>query len=167
MPKYLKLTIMKKTTLFLILLVFTLGCQQTMQTSQSAEEYQAEVKEAIAESLELYNEAWENEDLDSSLFFYDEDAIYMFCSELSANKEKCREIFQNVFDTYSIEGVEWKSIDFVVDNDYAFDIAMFKQEWITNDKQDTLHFQVRMLTVFKKQDDGSWKIFRILGQNKQ
>ena len=42
---------------------------------------------------------------------------------------------------------------------------MFKQKWITNDKQDTIHFDMRGMTVFKKQDDGSWKIFRLFGQH--
>ena len=75
------------------------------------------------------------------------------------------DISKDVFDTYSIEGIEFKSIDLVVDNDYTIETGMFKQIWITNDKQDTIHFDMRGVTVFKKQDDGSWKIFRLFGQH--
>jgi len=156
---------MKKTPLFLTLLFFFISCQQTVQTDLATEEYKTEVKEAIAKSNKLMYEAWENEDVDSSLFFYDEGAINMFDFGMSATKQECRELFQDVFDTYSIEGIEFKSIDLVVDNDYAIETGTFKQKWITNDKQDTIHFDMRGMTVFKKQDDGSWKMFRLFGQH--
>jgi ketosteroid isomerase-like protein len=158
---------MKKTPLFLTFLVFFISCQQTVQTGQATEEYKMEVKEAIAKSNKLSYEAWENKDLDSTLFFYDEGFINMFNFELSYTKQECREGFQEIFDTYSTEGIEFKSIDLVVDNDYAIETGMFKQKWITIDKQDTIHFDMRTMTVFKKQDDGSWKIFRLIGQHKK
>ena len=155
---------MKKTPVFLTFLVFLISCQQTVQTDQTTEEYKAEVKETIAKSIKLYHEAWKNKDLDSTLFFYDEDLINMFYFGMSYTKQECREGFQEVFDTYSIEGVEFKSIEVFVDNDYAFETEMFKQKWISNDKQDTTLFDMRLMFVFKKQDDGSWKIFRLFGQ---
>jgi len=156
---------MKKTPLFLTFLVFFISCQQTVQTGQATEEYKAEVKETITKFNKLYFEAWENKDLDSTLFFLDEGFINMFNFELSYTKQECREGFQGVFDTYSIEGVEFKSIDLVVDNDYAFETGMFKQKWISNDIQDTILFDMRTMTVFKKQDEGGWKIFRLIGQH--
>ncbi len=156
---------MKKTPLFLTFLVFFISCQQTVQTGQATEEYKTEVKETIAKFNKLYYEAWENKDLDSTLFFLDEGFINMFNFELSFTKQECREGFQGVFDTYSIEGVEFKSIDLVVDNNYACETGMFKQKWISNDVQDTILFDMRTMFVFKKQDDGGWKIFRLIGQH--
>jgi ketosteroid isomerase-like protein len=156
---------MKKAPLFLTLLIFCISCQQTVQTGQTTEEYKTEVKETIAKSVKLFYEAWENEDVDSTLFFLDEGLINMFDFGMSVTKEECREGFQEVFDTYSIEGVEFKIIEVIVDNDYAFETEMFKQKWISNDKQDTILFDMRPMFVFKKQDDGSWKIFRLIGQH--
>jgi len=156
---------MKKAPLFFTFLVFFISCQQSVQTGQATEEYKTEVKETIAKFNKLMYEAWENKDIDSSLFFYDEGFINMFDFEFSATKQECRELFQGVFDTYSIEGIEFKSIDLVVDNDYAIETGMFKQKWITNDKQDTIHFDMRGMTLFKKQDEGGWKIFRLFGQH--
>ncbi|MCJ7802761.1 MAG: nuclear transport factor 2 family protein, partial [Candidatus Marinimicrobia bacterium] len=106
-----------------------------------------------------------NKDLDSTLFFLDEGFINMFSFGMSLTKQECREGFQEVFDTYSIEGVEFKIIEVIVDNDYAFETEMFKQKWISNDKQDTILFDMRPMFVFKKQDDCSWKIFRLIGQH--
>ena len=156
---------MKKAPLLLTLLVFFISCQQTVQTDLAAEEYKAEVEETIAKSMKLFYEAWENEDVDSSLFFLDEGFINMFDFGLSATKQECRELFQGVFDTYSIEGIEFISIDLIVDNDYAIETEMFKQKWITNDLQDTILTDMRPMHVFKKQDDGSWKLFRLIGQH--
>jgi len=156
---------MKKTALFQIFLVFFISCQQTIQTGQATEEYKAEVKETIAKFNKLFYEAWENKDLDSTLFFYDEGFINMFGFGLSATKQESRELIQGIFDTYSIEGIEFNSIELIVDKDYAIETNLFKQKWITNDKQDTILFDMRGMTVFKKQDDGSWKIFRLFGQH--
>ena len=156
---------MRKTPLFLTLLVFFISCQQTVQTDLAAEEYKAEVEETVANSMKLFYEAWENEDVDSTLFFLDEGFINMFDFGMSVTKEECREGFQEVFDTYSIEGVEFKIIEIIVDHDYAFETEMFKQKWITNDKLDTIHFDMRGMTVFKKQDDDSWKMNRLFGQH--
>ena len=158
---------MKKAPLFLTLLIFCISCQQTVQTGQTTEEYKTEVKETIAKSVKLFYEAWENEDVDSTLFFLDEDFINMFDFGMSLTKEESREIFQEVFDTYSIEGVEFKIIEIIVGHDYAFETEMFKQKWITNDLQDTILTDMRPMHVFKKQDDGSWKLFRLIGQHKR
>ena len=156
---------MKKAPLLLTLLVFFISCQQTVQTDLAAEEYKAVVEETIAKSMKLFYEAWENEDVDSTLFFLDEGFINMFGFGMSITKEECKERFQEVFDTHSIEGVEFKIIEIIVDHDYAFETEMFKQTWITNDLQDTILFDMRPMFVFKKQDDGSWKIFRLIGQH--
>ncbi|MBN1819177.1 MAG: hypothetical protein JW833_00590 [Prolixibacteraceae bacterium] len=141
----------------------TVSCRQHHE--QSPEEYQEEVKQQIATVDKLWMEAWENEDLDSVMFFLDEGFLNMFGFGPTAwNKERCREGFKNVFDAYSVEGVEYKTIEFFVDQNYAFETQLFKQKFITNDIQDTTYFDMRTLTVYKKQDDGSWKLFWLMGQ---
>jgi len=161
----LRLGELRKSQILLILLVLLVSCYRTENTVQTAEEYQAEVKTTIAKSMQMFYEAWENEDVDSALFFLDEGCINMFDFGMSVTKEECREGFQDVFDTYSIEDVEFKIIEIIVDNDYAFETEMFKQKWITNDLQDTILFDMRPRYVFKNQDDDSWKIIRLIGQH--
>ena len=157
---------MKKVHLLLILLILLISCQQTEKIGQTAEEYQAEVKEKIDQFYKLYYEAWENEELDSSLFFLDEGLINMFDFEFSATKQECRELFQDIFDTYSIEDVEYEIVEVIADQNYAVETQLFKQKFISNDKQDTILFDMRGMNVFKKQTDGSWKLFRLFGQHK-
>jgi ketosteroid isomerase-like protein len=126
--------------------------------------YDLEVKAKIAEQSKLYFEAWQNKDLESTLSFLDDDFINMFSLGMNQTKEECREDWKRVFDTYSIEGVEFIRTELIVDNNYAFETGLFKQKWITNDKQDTISFDMRGMTVYKKQSDESWKMFRLMGQ---
>jgi len=145
-----------------LMLVF-LSCQQHHE--QSNESYQEEVKQQITEMTKLYLEAWVNKDLDSLMTFLDEDFINMFYFGMSSDKKQCREGFPNVFNNYSIEDLEYKITEIVADQNYAFGTMLFKQKWITNDKQDTIYFDMRSMGVYKKQEDGSWKLFWSIGQH--
>lgn len=149
-----------KKAIFIVVVLAVISCQQTKQTGQSMEGYQAEVKEKIAQLDRLYYEAWENEDLETCLSMIDEGFINMFNLGMSMTKEQCRDGFADVFDTYSIEDVEFESVEVIVDQNYAIETLLFQQKWITNDKQDTILFDLRSMTVFKKQEDSSWKWFR-------
>ena len=126
--------------------------------------YESKIKILIAEQSKKYFKAWQNKDLESTLSFLDDDFINMFSLGMNQTKEECREDWKRVFDTYAIEGVEFNQTELIVDKDYAFEIGLFKQKWITNDKQDTISFDMRGLTVYKKQEDGNWKMFRLIAQ---
>jgi ketosteroid isomerase-like protein len=153
-----------KNYIFFLIATFLLAGYSCQQKQEVTEEYKNEVKQKIAELDELYFEAWEKEDLDSTITFLDEDFINMFGFGMNQTKEECRQDWKNVFDTYIIEGVEFKPVELLVDQNYAIETGLFKQKWITNDKKDTTYFDMRGMTVFKKQKDGSWKMFRLMGQ---
>ena len=151
-------------TIIPIILLVATSCQQTKQTDTTSEEYQTKVKEEIAQLDRLLYGAWENEDLETCLSVLDEGFINMFSFGMSNTKEQCRDAFADVFDTYSIEDFEYESVEVIADQNYAVGTGLLKQKWITNDKQDTLMFNMRGMSVFKKQEDGSWKMFRNFGQ---
>ena len=153
-----------KKAIFLVVVLAVLSCQQTKQNVQTTEEYQAKVKEEITQISRLYLEAWENEDIDSVMYFLDEGFINMFRFGMSSTKEQSPDDFANVFDNYSVEDVEYEIVEVIVDQNYTIETGLLKQKWITNDKQDTVLFDVRLISVYKKQEDGSWKIFRGIGQ---
>ncbi|HSO85065.1 MAG TPA: nuclear transport factor 2 family protein [Draconibacterium sp.] len=154
---------MKNYILFLIA-TFLLAGYSCQQKQEITEEYKNEAKQKIAEVSKLYLEAWKNEDLDSVMTFLDEGFLNMFSFGYTQTKEECSPVFRNVWDTYSVEDLEYKSLEIFVDQNYAFETGAFKQKWITNDKQDTIYFDMRGMNVFKKQEDGSWKLFRSMGQ---
>ena len=156
-----KLTFLLSVILFAALLLMSFSCQQKQQ---SQEDYQNEVKQKIAKLDKLYFESWEKEDLESHMTYLDEDFINMFYLGMAYDKKHCREAFQDVFNTYSIEDVEFDSDELIVDWNYAIETGLLKQKWISNDIQDTTYFDMRLLTIFKKQEDGNWKMFRLIGQ---
>ena len=155
---------MKNYILFLIA-TFLLAGNSCQKKQQITEKYQNEAKQKIAEVSKLWTEAWENEDLDSLMTFLDEGFLNMFSfGSEDWNKEQCREGFKESFDTNSIENLEYKTVETVVDQNYAFEILLFKQKIISNDKKDTTSYDSRIMMVYKKQEEGSWKMFRLFGQ---
>jgi ketosteroid isomerase-like protein len=155
---------MKHFIYLLPALILAISCQTATRNSPSEEENQAKAQAEINRLSNLYFEAWENEDLDSTLFFLDEGFINMFGMGMSQTKEECREDWKNVFDTYLVKDVEYSPVELIIDRHYAFETGLFKQKWITLDEQDTLLFDMRGMSVWKKQEDGSWKMFRLMGQ---
>ena len=156
---------MKNYLSILIVTVMFVAISCLPHHQQSSEEYQNEVKQKIAELDKLWFEAWENEELDSVMTFLDEGFLNIFGFDMTWDKEQCRKNFQESFITSSIEDVEHKTVETFVDHDYAFETLLFKQKIITNDKQDTTIYDTRLMTVYKKQEDKSWKVFRLMGQH--
>jgi len=145
-----------------LLCLLILTCCQ--QGTKLPETYQDDVCNELSQLSALYFEAWENEDLDSVMFFLDKDMLNMFSFGPATNFEENRESFINVFDTYSVEDVKYERTECLVDSKYAFDTGWFEQKWISNDTQDTISFKMRGMSVWKKQEDGSWKMFRLIAQ---
>ena len=151
-----KLTFLLPSILFAALLIMSFSCRQ----QQNQEAYQNEVKQKIAELDNLFFEAWGNEDLEAVMTCLDDDIIIMPNFGETYNKEQFRKGIQKLFDTYSVEDLEVDRVDLIVDLNYAFETGLLKQKWITTDKQDTVYYDSRIMTVFKKQEDGDWKWFR-------
>jgi ketosteroid isomerase-like protein len=153
-----------KNYIFYLIATFLLAGYSCQQKQEVTEEYKNDVKQKITELDKLWIEAWDNEDLDSLLTFLDDGFVNMFSFGFTKTKEECPPEFKKLFDAHSIEGVEYETVEIVVDQNFAFETQLFKQKWIANDKQDTTYFDMRNLLVFKKQGDGNWKLFRTMGQ---
>lgn len=149
-------------TLMAFLCLLILPCCQ--KGTKLPENYQAQVCEELSRLGTTYFEAWDNENLDSCLFFLDKDFLNMFSYGPATNLQENIESFRNVFDTYSVEDVKYERTECLVDHIYAFETGLFEQKWISNDAKDTISFRMRGLTVWRKQEDGSWKMFRLIGQ---
>ncbi len=145
-----------------LLCLFIFSCCQ--QGAKLPENYQDKVCEELSQSLTKSLEAWQKEDLETYMSFLDKDMVNMFSYGMAQNLEQCRKSFGDVFSNYSIEGVKWEPVECIVDHNLAFMVVLFEQKWISNDKQDTILFKMRGMSVSRKQEDGSWKLFRNFGQ---
>ena len=144
----------------LCLLILT-SCQQS---TKLPENYQAQVCDELLKLDTKWFEAWDIEDLDSCLFFLDKDFLNMYSYGPATNLQENIESFRQIFDTYSIEDVKYERTECIVDHTLAFETGLFEQKWITLDKQDTIFTKMRGMTVWRKQENGSWKMFRLIGQ---
>ena len=155
---------MKNIILIISLATIICACQQTKQNTQTTEEYQAEAKQKIAQFNNLYFKALENEDIDSMMNFLDNEFINMWSFGSTQTKEEFREDFKATLDAFSIEDVEYISEECIVDKNYAFVTGVLKTKMISNDEQDTVLQVGRGISIFRKQEDGSWKMFRLIAQ---
>ena len=149
-------------TLTAIFCLLILTCCQ--QGTKLPENYQAEVCDELIQLDKLFFEAWDNEDLDSCMSFIAPDFINMFSAGTASNFEESRESYKSMFENYIIEGVKFDRSECFVDQNFAFEIGTFEQTLISNDGKDTIQGKTRAISVFKKQEDGSWKQFRLISQ---
>ena len=155
---------MKHLTFLLPALFAVISCQPTTQNVQTEEEYQAAAREEITRLDKLFYEAWDNEDLDSVMFFCDEGINNMFFLWMSMDWQECHDGYKDLFDNNSVEDVEYEIAELLIDQAYAIETGLLKQKFITNDRQDTTFFDIRSITVWKKQADENWKVYRIFAQ---
>ena len=149
-------------SLLAIFCLLSLTCCQ--QGTKLPENYQAQVCEELSQLNVKYFEAWDNEDLDLVMSFLDKEFINMFSYGPATNYEENREGFRNIFDTYLVENVRYDRTECLVDHNMAFETGLFEQKWISNDGKDTLSFKMRGISVWKKDAEGNWKMFRLIAQ---
>ncbi len=142
-------------------LLFLNCCQQG---TKLPEDYQAQVCEELSQLGTKYFEAWDNEDLEACMSFYDKDFVNMYSFGSAANLDQCRESYKNMFENFIIEGVKYERSECLVDHNFAFEVGTLEQTLISNNKEDTVKSITRGLSIYKKQEDGSWKQFRLIGQ---
>ena len=154
---------MKKMFFMAVVCLLVLPCCQ--QPEKLPEDYQDQVSaELLNLNKLLWYEAWEKEDLDSCLFFLDKDFLNMFAYGPATGLEENKQSFRDLFENYSVEDVRYERTECLVDSKYATETYWFEQKWITNDKQDTISSKLRGMSVWRKQEDGSWKMFRTMAQ---
>jgi len=152
---------MKKVTLlmaFLYLLILS-GCNQEIKLP---EDYEAQVTADISELMTKYAEAMDNNDQDAFWSLFDEDYLRLNSNNVVSNLEENIETYKSYFAKFSYDDVTNNQIDLVVDNDYAFGIAQLDFTVINNEEQDTVQRKSSGFMVYKKQEDGNWKIFRFI-----
>ena len=103
---------------FLLILV---GCKQGSEISES---YQDEVCAELIEFTHESLETWENEDVETYMSYLDKDIINMYSYNLSMNLEENREGFKDLFETYSIEDVNFEVVECFVDHNDDDQIAL-------------------------------------------
>ena len=141
----------------LLLLTFML----LLSVPAMAQEEEGKIKAAVEDRYKEWLAAANKKDAAAMIDLYDENAVLMPKSEepvlgKAAIGEYYKKLFANPdFVPFTLNS-NWNS--FHVAGDVAIATSVFEGDVTRNAKQ--IHFRGKNLLVWKKQGDGSWKVFR-------
>ncbi|PYL03021.1 MAG: hypothetical protein DME31_07725 [Verrucomicrobia bacterium] len=128
-----------------------------------AQEEEGKIKAAVEDRYKQWLAAANKKDAAAMIDLYDENAVLMPKSEepvlgKAAIGEYYKKLFANPdFVPFTLNS-NWNS--FHVAGDVAIATSVFEGDVTRNGKQ--IHFRDKNLLVWKKQGDGSWKVFRYM-----
>ncbi len=128
-----------------------------------AQEEEGKIKAAVEDRYKQWLAAANKKDAAAMIDLYDENAVLMPKSEepvlgKAAIGEYYKKLFANPdFVPFTLNS-NWNS--FHVAGDVAIATSVFEDDVTRNGKQ--IHFRGKNLLVWKKQGDGSWKVFRYM-----
>jgi uncharacterized protein (TIGR02246 family) len=128
-----------------------------------AQDNEAKIKDAVEDRYQEWLAAANKKDASAMMNLYDENAVLMPKSEepvfgKTSIGEYYKKLFANPqFVPFTLK-IDWNS--FYVVGDIAIATSVFEGDVTRNGKQ--IHFRGKNLLVWKKQNDGSWKIFRYM-----
>ena len=128
-----------------------------------AKDEEAKIKAAVTERYQQWIEAENKKDAEAITSLYDENAVLMPKQEEPViGKAAIGEYYRKlVADPHFVPfTLTLQPNSFYVVGDIAIESADFDGVVTRNDKQ--IHFHGKNLIVWKKQKDGSWKIFRYM-----
>jgi len=147
-----------RTSLFLLILIFPVLSALTQN-----DDNEAKIKAAVEDRYQQWLAAANKKDASAMMPQYDANAVLLPTSEEPvvgqvAIGEYYKTLFANPQFVPFILKLDWNS--FYTVGDIAVATALFEGDATRNEKQ--IHFRGKNLLVFKKETDGSWKIFRYM-----
>jgi ketosteroid isomerase-like protein len=155
-----------KNSTFLVSLVFLLslvGCQQGLVENNKQESYTQVVKE-LDQLWANYFDASLKGDMATVLSFMTEDYKNLISTDVTQDFQDTEEMVKNIMENYTWSRIDYERSELFVHDTMAYDIGFLDQTMISRDNQDTISARNRCLTVFKKMDDGTWKLYRWMPQ---
>jgi uncharacterized protein (TIGR02246 family) len=149
---------MSMRKLFLLALMLLLALPVTANDTE-----EARIKAAVEDRYQEWLAAENKKDAAAVTNLYDENAVLMpKAEEPVLGKAAIGEYYKKLFASPNFVPftltTNWNS--FHVVNDIAIATVLFEGDLTRNGKQ--IHFRGKELLVWKKQADGSWKIFRYM-----
>ena len=137
------------TLLTVIGLFLSTSCNQQKVVDNS--ENEAEVAEQLSQIWEEFNEAMNNKDIEKTMSYFTEDFInYPFYGSTQDGFEETKIFFKSFIENRPSQDLVYEQVEVKVLGDFAFEVALLTGQ--------------RSFSIFKKQNDGSWKFYRWIGQ---
>lgn len=124
------------------------------ETTSAAEEDEA----AIREIYETYTTARVAGDAETWLSLWDADGIQMPPNMPARGKDVLMGGIPKAFSAIPAKAVNIDPEEIVVSDGWAYSRGSYNADQVVQGKD--VHVDGKFLTIFKRQDDGSWKIYR-------
>jgi ketosteroid isomerase-like protein len=156
---------MKKPRMILLLvflLCFTFSCQKAEEVAEEpAVDVEADV-EAIKDIIDNIMKTWNEGDYEGYMALIDEEAMFLPPNAPTvSDTETIRSIYKNQFDSVDLD-LTIINKEIHVFGDLAFSRDGWKGSLNPKDSSEPILFDNKIITIYKKQPDGSWKIWRAM-----
>ena len=147
---------------YLSLAILLTTCQQSQE--EKTQTTDAEVAKQIESLWKNYLDMWNSGNIDGCITFFTKDVINMpSYNSTQNNPEEIYAMFKEFTSDATVK-ISYKPEELFVHDTMAYEFGILEQD-ITPTGKETVYQNLRCITVYKEQDDGSWKFFRWLAQD--
>jgi len=156
---------MKKLLLILplvFLLCLTFGCQKGEEMAEEPAVDVAADVEAIKGIIDEITRTWNEGDYEGNMVLIDEEAMFLLANGPTLKGiEEIRSLYSNSFNMNTFD-LTTTTDEIHVCGDLAFSRDNWKGSINPKDGSKPTLFDNKVITIFKRQSDGSWKIWRVI-----
>ncbi len=148
---------MRFHTLILVSIISTIavGCNN----QQNSEATNEDARQSIDQLNERHVQAARTEDVEAFLATVTDDFALMPPNNPGARgKEGVRTWFDNFFGAFSIESIEFPTIELVIDRNWAFQHYTYDWTVVPDAGGDSIRDKGDGMYIYHREGDGSWKI---------
>jgi ketosteroid isomerase-like protein len=157
---------MKHLGILTAFLVSTMFLACTNETTDPADTLnKEEISNQINKNWDDFILAFTNGDIEKMMSFMTDDLINMPSFNLTQDFEETKAMFQGMVDNFYFENNSYTQTEIFVYPDMAYQFGTIKMLLINKTSGDTVVNDNRSISVWKKMDDGSWKLYRWMGQD--
>ena len=144
------------------LLCFTFGCQKSEEAAEEpAVDVEADV-EAIKAIIDDISRTWNEGDYEGNMALIDEEAMFLLANGPTLNGiEEIRSLYSNSFNMNTFD-VTITTEEIHICGGLAFSRDNLKGSITPKDGSEPTVFDNKVITIYKKQTDGSWKEWRVI-----
>ena len=161
-----KLLIMKNLKVLAVIMaaITILGCtREPAVTSDTVNK--EEISRQLAENWDQFIMAFTNEDIEKLMSFVTDDYINMPAYGMTQNYQESQAMFQGMMDDYYFEKNTYEQKEVFVHPGMAYEFGLIQMVLVSKSQGDTVINNTLSVSVWKKMDDGSWKLHRWMGQD--
>jgi uncharacterized protein (TIGR02246 family) len=119
--------------------------------------YAADDEAAIREMQAKYVSSWLARDAEAYLSLWDEDAVQLPNGAPARGKDVLKVVVPKMFSAAEAKSFDFNPDDLIIAGDWAFSRGTFDLDQVV--KGNDMHIEGKSLGIFKRQADGSWKIY--------